>query len=154
MRRSEWSTDCTHPFPSFVPKPASAITSRPSLGDWGSRVRIPPLRPNHSNKIKGFRKSPLQANAHGNRTKCGKQPGTGAKNPGKSPGVILSVRESFASRVKYRPLPPRDPENGNPGAVGTATGAEVQNNLEQTNQNYRKSKSNVQCRTLAAGGRQ
>jgi hypothetical protein len=43
---------------------------------------------------------------------------------------------------KHRPSP--SPKNGSPGAVGTATGAEVQGVLERTTQTYRKPDQNVQ----------
>jgi hypothetical protein len=40
---------------------------------------------------------------------------------------------------------PPDPENGNPGAVGTATGAEIQRSvLQRTTPRYRKSHACVQ----------
>jgi hypothetical protein len=47
---------------------------------------------------------------------------------------------------------PPDPENGNPGAVGTATGAEVQRVLQKTNQSYRKPNVNAIAALRRDGG--
>jgi hypothetical protein len=47
------------------------------------------------------------------------------------------------------PERPPDPETGSPGAVGTATGVEVQSLLERTAKIYRKPVSNVQPAIVA-----
>jgi hypothetical protein len=51
---------------------------------------------------------------------------------------------SARNRGSTRWRPPPKPENESPGAVGTATGVEVQSVLERTTQTYRKPDSNVQ----------
>jgi hypothetical protein len=51
---------------------------------------------------------------------------------------------SARNRGSKRWGPPPKPENESPGAVGTATGVEVQSVLERTTQPYRKPDSNVQ----------
>lgn len=45
---------------------------------------------------------------------------------------------------KFPTAKPPDPENGSPGAVGTATGAEVQSIVEEANQSCLKPNVNVQ----------
>ena len=48
---------------------------------------------------------------------------------------------------------PPDPENESPGAVGTATGAEVRSLLEKTNQSRRKPNVNVPSAAALSTGR-
>jgi len=46
---------------------------------------------------------------------------------------------------------PPDPDSESPGAVGTATGADVKSVLERTTKTYRTPDANVQSESVARG---
>jgi hypothetical protein len=56
----------------------------------------------------------------------------------------IDTKEFSCGLATRPPDRPPDPDNGSPGAVGTATGAEVQNSLEEPKESCRKPNVNVE----------